>query len=331
MATIPPQSTPFPNTLIDRIMPTLKDTEWRLICIFARQTYGWHEPATSTRKERDWLTQRQLMQRTGRASAAVSQAIQALIQRDLIEVVGENGDLLHTPQERQHYAGRLLFRLSPHLLAGDGQQEVEGIAGAQRSSKNEQRCLKSEVRKANTTKETENKNTPSGVTPQVLLVENETRDQLIALPESGSTKENTSRSDPDVRRFLLLYRGLFARQSPRGEMPYITWGRDGKLAQKLLKQYGYDRLAELMQAYFETEDAWVRKRGYAFTCFPALLPTLLMETCKSEDTLRRAYATPLVLHGPSDQHLKQTSDTAPPASLSTRFPVLAKKLSRLPP
>ena len=31
----------FPCVLIDRLMPTLKDTEWRLICVIVRQTVGW--------------------------------------------------------------------------------------------------------------------------------------------------------------------------------------------------------------------------------------------------------------------------------------------------
>lgn len=331
MSPIPSQSTPFPNALIDRVMPTLKDTEWRLLCIIVRQTLGWQEVHSPARKTQDWLTQRQLMQRTGRASAAVSHAIDALVQRNLIEVVTETGDVLSTPQERRQWAGHLLFRLASNVVAKYAQEKYQGGDEETSSSESTQGCLKSKVRKTNTTKETENKITPNGVMPRIFSNRDRWIGGIPIAPDGDVTLKSTSSPDPDVRRFLLLYRDLFARKSPRGEMPYIMWGRDGKLAQQLLKQYGYDRLVELLRAYFETEDAWVRKCGYALACFPTVLPLLLMAGVKSEDSLRRVPARPIVLHSPSDQHWQQASDNAGSTSLSARFPDLAEKLRHLSP
>ena len=124
-------NTPFPSYLIDRIMPELSDTEWRLLCVVVRQTLGWREGAPkgkggdwlARRKGRDWLTHRQLKARTGRASEAVSRALDGLVRRDLVLVTGLDRRPLPTPAERRRCQGPLFFGLAPRLLrqtAGDG-------------------------------------------------------------------------------------------------------------------------------------------------------------------------------------------------------------------
>jgi len=55
---------PFPSALLDEWLPRLKDTEWRLLCVVVRQTLGWKNG--KGRKRRDWMSQSQLMKRTGR-------------------------------------------------------------------------------------------------------------------------------------------------------------------------------------------------------------------------------------------------------------------------
>lgn len=113
----PTASTPFPNLLIDRAMPELSDTEWRLLCVVCRQTLGFASPdGRGGRKARDWLTHRQLKTRTGRASAAVSRAVDGLVRKSLIEVRGLDGTPLLTPQERRRCQGALFFNLAPRLL-----------------------------------------------------------------------------------------------------------------------------------------------------------------------------------------------------------------------
>ena len=102
----PPRThvTPFPNVLLDTVMPLLKDTEWRILCVIVRQTLGWLEGAGNghkegDRKSRDWLTHSQLKQRTGRNSAAICKAVHSLVRRGLIVVYDSNNQfsvaLLH--------------------------------------------------------------------------------------------------------------------------------------------------------------------------------------------------------------------------------------------
>ena len=105
-------TTPVPNALLDRVMPTLRDTELRLLLVVVRQTRGWQDaPGSPRRKQRDWLTQSQLMARTGRGSGAVSQAVEALVQAGLIEVQDRAGRPLRTAGERRRHLGRLYYRL----------------------------------------------------------------------------------------------------------------------------------------------------------------------------------------------------------------------------
>ena len=134
---MPAPFTAIPNALIDEVMPRLKDTEWRLLCVIARQTLGWSKKGGG-RKQRDWMSQSQLIAKTGRNSAALSAALDVLVRKNLIECQAENGESLATPQQRRRHRGRVYFSLSP--------QQVQPT--------------KSEVQKANWTKERENKRNP---------------------------------------------------------------------------------------------------------------------------------------------------------------------------
>ena len=259
------------------------------MCVVVRQTLGW-EDGQGGRREADWLTQSQLKARTGRASEAVSRAIDGLVRKGLVQVCSEAGEALATPQSRRRCSGRMLFGLAPQALdtpqsASDAQRpplqrpaaDREGMAADDDSSLSEQGYSLSELRKANTTKETQDKTTPGGV-PREERTDGE-KPKENSLPDSArkGAAIASAGAASDARRFLLAYQEQFSRRSARGEPPPIQWGRDGKLVKGLLAQYGLERLVELLARFFQSEDAWVRKRGYALSCFPALLPTLLME------------------------------------------------------
>ena len=131
---LPAPFTAIPSSLIDEVMPRLKDTEWRLLCVIARQTIGWVDN-DGKRKKRDWMSQSQLIAKTGRNSAALSAALDVLVRENLIECQAENGELLDTPEKRRRHRGRVYFSLSPDRM----------------------QPAKSELQKANRTKEKENK------------------------------------------------------------------------------------------------------------------------------------------------------------------------------
>jgi len=265
-------STLFPNRLIDEVMPTLKDTEWRVLCVIVRQTIGWQSAQKGQRKSRDWLTQSQLQTRTGRATEALSRAIDALVRRRLVEVWNDQGELLLTPQARRRYRGRLFFSLSTSALNDLWSTD-------QRASQSEQPSSKSEFRKANTTKETETKLLPYGSERQ--------RSHSFTSPEKLPLKQRLDEPahiqqphreppNPDVKRFLSVYRTMFQQHTTHGEPPIIDWGKDGKLVKHLLKIYSYDRLVSLLQQFFDSPDEWIRKTGYSLAAFRAVIGSLLV-------------------------------------------------------
>lgn len=151
-------TTPVPNALLDRVMPTLRDTEFRVLLVVVRQTRGWQDgPDMSQRKERDWLTQSQLMGRTGRGSGAVAQAVEALVQAGLIEVQDRAGRSLRTPSERRRHLGRLYYCLGPASGPVDAKAAKSPATESPVLKSMRKSIPKSAHAKSHTTKETENK------------------------------------------------------------------------------------------------------------------------------------------------------------------------------
>ncbi len=105
-------TTPFPNFLLDKVMPRLTDTEWRVLVVIVRQTFGW-SIAPGVRKKADWLSHFQLKQRTGRQSAAISRAIAILVRSGLIAVRDMRGRPLYTPEMRRRSHSRMIFSVHP--------------------------------------------------------------------------------------------------------------------------------------------------------------------------------------------------------------------------
>jgi len=110
-------ATLVPNLVIDGLMPRLRDTEFRLLLVVLRQTWGWH-------KERDWLTHGQLKRRTGRSSAALSKAISVLVRANLILVRNRSGRILETAAERRREQASLYFSLHPILIVDVFRRQV---------------------------------------------------------------------------------------------------------------------------------------------------------------------------------------------------------------
>ncbi|MBV9467647.1 MAG: replication protein [Abitibacteriaceae bacterium] len=266
-------TTAFPNMLLDEVMPALKDTEWRLLCVVVRQTLGWQQQGR--RKRRDWLTQRQLIAKTNRNSQAVSRAVDALVRQGLLEVQDQCGNVLLTPAERRRHGGRLYYRLGARLSLVGASKGARGdavdVATDKAALKITQGTMKSPVGKSHTTKTTGTKYL--------------SYDKAAAFPFKikefvGNARKQRSpreKSQPAVKTLLHHYRDLFQQRSPVGEPPPIAWGRDGKIAKDLLQVYSLSRLEALMQQFFASADPWLKKRGYTLAAFRDAVPALLME------------------------------------------------------
>jgi hypothetical protein len=155
-------TTPFPNVLIDEVMPCLKDTPWRVLCVIVRQTLGWYDGASGLRKERDWLTRSQLKARTGRNSEAIALAIDVLVRNGYITAQNNKGVPLKTPQERRKNRGRIYYGLTEYWRNQIGlsqcrkSEQLPMLAGAIFHI-NSRKTKLTASGNSNTTKETETK------------------------------------------------------------------------------------------------------------------------------------------------------------------------------
>ncbi len=136
----PKESAPFPNYLVDEVMPTLRDTEWRILCIVVRQTLGWVSADGKGRKEYDWLSQSQFKRRTGRASEAVSKAVDVLVKRMLIEAFDGDMTSLSNVQSRRS-AYKIYYRLHPRLLERRGKPEESSESELRKANRTERRTI----------------------------------------------------------------------------------------------------------------------------------------------------------------------------------------------
>lgn len=171
------RTTPFPNFLLDEVMPTLKDTEWRLLCVIVRQTLGWQDKAGG-RKKRDWLTRAQLKTRTGRDSEALSKGLDALVKWRLVDVRNEQGQPLSTTRERRMARGRIYYALHPLLLEKTKRIVSETELEQVRQEKGEPAPI-----------------VPQPVVPQVVpqIARSERKSGLVAAAKANGTKETLTK------------------------------------------------------------------------------------------------------------------------------------------
>lgn len=114
-----PNTTPLPNRIINGWLPKLSGSQLKVLLIVVRQTLGWLEDQnTGRRKEKDWITSRQLCKKTGLSPQSVTDAIAFLVKNSLIEVLDEEGNKLETRKERQRVGRthkKLFYRLATSL------------------------------------------------------------------------------------------------------------------------------------------------------------------------------------------------------------------------
>ena len=103
-------TTPVPNVVFDNYLKELKQAELKVLLIIIRQTLGWEDKRTqSERKEMDWISNSQLVVKTGNSARAINDAIQGLTDKKLIDVISQSGEFLDTPEKRRGQQ-KLYFR-----------------------------------------------------------------------------------------------------------------------------------------------------------------------------------------------------------------------------
>jgi len=97
-----PHTTPVPNVIFDIYMKKLNSTELKVLLVVIRQTLGWADRrGMFGRKEIDWISGSQLIQKTGCSKRAITSAVEVLIRKKLIDVFDDRGNVLSDPMKRQ--------------------------------------------------------------------------------------------------------------------------------------------------------------------------------------------------------------------------------------
>lgn len=127
-----PNTTQIPHLIIRKWMPLLSDVELRILLVVADQTLGWIEdPETKRRKEKDWISQGQLMKKINRSDRAIQNSLKRLVDElRIIQAHDEAGELLDSPQKRMKCGGKIFYRLS---LKNPEQTTPENSSGAEKS------------------------------------------------------------------------------------------------------------------------------------------------------------------------------------------------------
>ena len=76
-----PNTTPTPNELYNGEMRKMSDTELRVVLIVTRGTLGWEvDHRTGMRKQEDWISQKLLMEKSGKSNRAISTAVKSCVE-----------------------------------------------------------------------------------------------------------------------------------------------------------------------------------------------------------------------------------------------------------
>jgi len=133
-----PNTTQIPHLIIRKWMPLLSDVELRILLVVADQTLGWIEdPETKRRKEKDWISQSQLMKKINRSDRAIQNSLKRLVDElRIIQAHDEAGELLDSPQKRMKCGGKIFYRLSLKLPQettlenSSGVKKTDGVPGS---------------------------------------------------------------------------------------------------------------------------------------------------------------------------------------------------------
>jgi hypothetical protein len=85
-------------------------------------------------------------------------------------------------------------------------------------------------------------------------------------------------TDPRIKRLIDYYHDRFVDKF--GEKPVIDGGKDGAIIKKLLGTYSEEKIRELIDAFFESDDPFITRSGYTIGCLKTQVNKLLVQTKK---------------------------------------------------
>jgi DNA-binding transcriptional ArsR family regulator len=118
------RSTQVPNEIFDQHLPSLNQTQLKVLLVVIRQTLGWIDPKTKQRKRKDWISISFFSKRTRLTHKSISIAISALIYKELIVALDDNERELRHPKDRRGKR-RIYYAYAPHYSLLKKQTSVD--------------------------------------------------------------------------------------------------------------------------------------------------------------------------------------------------------------
>jgi len=120
------QTTQVPNIFFDQLLPTLTEAEIKLLLVIIRQTYGWIDQRTGKRKQRDRISRKQFVTKTGLCKRVISIALQSLVTKGLVSITCQSGNSL--PDSLKRKGLKLFYRLElGHNVPSPRAQKLPGL------------------------------------------------------------------------------------------------------------------------------------------------------------------------------------------------------------
>lgn len=111
----PLNSTQVPHVILRQWIRVLSGPAFKCLTIITDATLGWvADKATGRRKERDWISQTQLMTRTGiKSRKTIGKAMSELLDKHkVVEAYSFEEEPLNTPMKRKDHGSRIYYRLN---------------------------------------------------------------------------------------------------------------------------------------------------------------------------------------------------------------------------
>ncbi|MEI2696196.1 MAG: hypothetical protein V9E90_14090 [Saprospiraceae bacterium] len=106
------ESTQVPNIVFDEHLPSLTESELKILLVIIRQTNGWIDVRTGKRKTHDRISHSQFIIKTGLSRRIISNAIKSLSVKGLVKITCQGGNILENSEDRK---GKSLLTYSLNL------------------------------------------------------------------------------------------------------------------------------------------------------------------------------------------------------------------------
>lgn len=103
------KTTPVPNIFFDTLMADLSSSALRVYLKIIRNTFGWRDE-NGYPKKRDWISHSQFS-KVGLSNRSVTNALDELIAKKLINLTDYSGNKLTTPKQRKQ-AQRIFYAIT---------------------------------------------------------------------------------------------------------------------------------------------------------------------------------------------------------------------------